>query len=306
MTAPGGAAAETEAGQAAGPRRRRPGLPGTTCPWTSCAAATPPGSATWRAATLRTQGRLAARQRAAARSGDRVTAGRRVPDLAGPVTDAGFAAGWRVVRGLPEPVARLAFRPGPTSPPAATAPERSGCGRTCTGSSPTPHRTSSTSWSAPACAATPATGARRSGCPRWTAPRCSPGWTRTDREAPSSRRCSRAAASSSRCRTAATGTSPGCGSSRPAPDGPPARFTTVAERLRPESLYRRFVAYRESLGFEVLAVGTARSVPDAHERCARAGSSAWSPTATSAPRASRSTSSASPRGCRPGRHGSPR
>ncbi len=30
------------------------------------------------------------------------------------------------------------------------------------------------------------------------------------------------------------------------------RFTTVAERLRPESLYRRFVAYRERLGFEIL------------------------------------------------------
>jgi phosphatidylinositol dimannoside acyltransferase len=29
-------------------------------------------------------------------------------------------------------------------------------------------------------------------------------------------------------------------------------FTTVVERLRPESVYRRFVAYRESLGFEVL------------------------------------------------------
>lgn len=31
-------------------------------------------------------------------------------------------------------------------------------------------------------------------------------------------------------------------------------FTTVAERLRPESLYRRFAAYRESLGFEILAL----------------------------------------------------
>jgi phosphatidylinositol dimannoside acyltransferase len=30
-------------------------------------------------------------------------------------------------------------------------------------------------------------------------------------------------------------------------------FTTVAERLRPASLYDRFVAYRESLGFEVVA-----------------------------------------------------
>lgn len=30
------------------------------------------------------------------------------------------------------------------------------------------------------------------------------------------------------------------------------RFATVAERLKPESLYHRFVEYRESLGFEVL------------------------------------------------------
>jgi KDO2-lipid IV(A) lauroyltransferase len=30
------------------------------------------------------------------------------------------------------------------------------------------------------------------------------------------------------------------------------RLTTVAQRLRPESLYRRFTAYRESLGMEVL------------------------------------------------------
>lgn len=29
-------------------------------------------------------------------------------------------------------------------------------------------------------------------------------------------------------------------------------FTTVAERLRPESLYQKFVAFRESLGFEIL------------------------------------------------------
>ncbi|MFL6141994.1 MAG: phosphatidylinositol mannoside acyltransferase [Labedaea sp.] len=30
------------------------------------------------------------------------------------------------------------------------------------------------------------------------------------------------------------------------------RFTTVVERLRPESLFQRFVAYRQSLGFEIL------------------------------------------------------
>ncbi|MDT7588195.1 MAG: phosphatidylinositol dimannoside acyltransferase [Pseudonocardiales bacterium] len=43
--------------------------------------------------------------------------------------------------------------------------------------------------------------------------------------------------------------------------GEPATFVTVAERLHPESLYRRFVGYRESLGFEVLpADGGARTV----------------------------------------------
>lgn len=38
-------------------------------------------------------------------------------------------------------------------------------------------------------------------------------------------------------------------------------FTTVAERLKPESLYRRFVAYRESLGFEVLPLSGGRRPP---------------------------------------------
>jgi lauroyl/myristoyl acyltransferase len=32
-------------------------------------------------------------------------------------------------------------------------------------------------------------------------------------------------------------------------------FTTVAQRLRPETLYRRFVGYREQLGMEVVAAG---------------------------------------------------
>jgi KDO2-lipid IV(A) lauroyltransferase len=42
--------------------------------------------------------------------------------------------------------------------------------------------------------------------------------------------------------------------------GRPARFTTVVERLHPESLFRRFVAYREALGFEVLAAGDGAQV----------------------------------------------
>jgi phosphatidylinositol dimannoside acyltransferase len=39
------------------------------------------------------------------------------------------------------------------------------------------------------------------------------------------------------------------------------RFTTVAERLRPESLYRRFIDYRESLGFEVIPLSGGQRPP---------------------------------------------
>nr|WP_246216865.1 phosphatidylinositol mannoside acyltransferase [Mycobacterium botniense] len=39
------------------------------------------------------------------------------------------------------------------------------------------------------------------------------------------------------------------------------RFTTVAERLKPESLYRRFIDYREGLGFEVLPLSGGRRPP---------------------------------------------
>jgi phosphatidylinositol dimannoside acyltransferase len=38
-------------------------------------------------------------------------------------------------------------------------------------------------------------------------------------------------------------------------------FTTVAERLKPESLYRRFIDYRESLGFEVLPLSGGQRPP---------------------------------------------
>ena len=46
------------------------------------------------------------------------------------------------------------------------------------------------------------------------------------------------------------------------------RFTTVAERLKPESLFDRFVAYREGLGMEVLPLtgGTAPTLSTLAER----------------------------------------
>ena len=57
----------------------------------------------------------------------------------------------------------------------------------------------------------------------------------------------RGAASYVRCRTAATGTWTGVWLAQTR-----GTFATVAERLKPESLYRRFLEYREGLGFEVL------------------------------------------------------
>lgn len=49
-------------------------------------------------------------------------------------------------------------------------------------------------------------------------------------------------------------------------------FTTVAERLKPESLYDRFVAYREGLGFEVLPLsGGARPPTEVLAERLRAG-----------------------------------
>ncbi len=50
------------------------------------------------------------------------------------------------------------------------------------------------------------------------------------------------------------------------------RFTTVAERLRPESLYRRFLAYRQALGMEVVPLtGGDRSPSDVLAERLRAG-----------------------------------
>jgi lauroyl/myristoyl acyltransferase len=49
-------------------------------------------------------------------------------------------------------------------------------------------------------------------------------------------------------------------------------FTTVAERLKPESLYRRFLAYRESIGMEVLPLtGGERPVAEVLATRLRAG-----------------------------------
>ena len=71
------------------------------------------------------------------------------------------------------------------------------------------------------------------------------------------------------------------------------KFTTVTERLKPESLSRRFFAFREGLGMEVLpASGGGSRSGSWLSGCARAGWSACPPTETSPAAASRWSSSA--------------
>jgi KDO2-lipid IV(A) lauroyltransferase len=214
----------------------------------------PNDSPAWRAAALRARGFAVLRgQRAAARS--RWTAA-----LAPRLTDAGFAAGWRVVRGLPEPVAAQAFRSG-----ADLAVRRDGPGvRRLRGNL---RRVVPTA-SAEELDALVAAGMRsyaRYWCEAFRLPSM-------DRAAVLAR------TSSSRMEPLFEALEQGRGVVAALPHsgnwdlaglwfletqarlGRPARFTTVVERLRPESLFRRFVAYREGLGFEVLAAGDGPAV----------------------------------------------
>lgn len=53
--------------------------------------------------------------------------------------------------------------------------------------------------------------------------------------------------------------------------GLPAGITTVVQRLRPDSLFRRFAAYRESLGFEIVTADDGRAAHRALTRRLAAG-----------------------------------
>jgi phosphatidylinositol dimannoside acyltransferase len=183
-----------------------------------------------------------------------VTHARRAGDA---LTDAGFALGWRVVRALPEPVARAAFRSG-----ADLAARRAGRG--------VRRLRANLRRVVPDAAPDALDALVRAGMRSYARYWCEafrlPGMAR--------------ATVLARMDPHVTGIAPlfealdqGRGVVVGLPHsgnwdlaglwfvetqrrfGRPAQVTTVAERLRPESLFRRFVAFREGLGFEVLAAG---------------------------------------------------
>lgn len=160
--------------------------------------------------------------------------------LTGRLTDAGFAAGWAAVRALPEPVAQRLFRLGADvvarRPGRGTAQLRRNLARVAPGEDLV--RAALRSYARYWCEVfrLPVTSTERvrsgmttSGEERfWAAVAASTG---TILALPHSGNWDHAGA--------------WCGA-----NGAP--FTTVAERLQPESLFDRFVAFRESLGMEVL------------------------------------------------------
>lgn len=160
--------------------------------------------------------------------------------------DAGYGAGWRLVRGLPEPVARAAFaavadlaaRRGAHAQlrrnlarvrPAASAAELDGLVRAAL-------RSYARYW----CEAFRLPAMDHDALRAAVEPVVE-GRAHLDAALAAGRGVVAALPHSGNWDVAGVWLTGRCGS-----------FTTVAERLRPESLYRRFVAYRESLGFEIL------------------------------------------------------
>ena len=155
------------------------------------------------------------------------------------------------------------------------------------------------SWCATGCARTRGTGWRRSGCP--TCPRreilrefhLERGHLLGEAVAGRHRLRGRAAAR----RQLGLRRAPGS-----APTGWP--LTTVAERLKPEGLYQRFVAFRESLGMEIIPIDRRRAGrPWTSWRSGSPGprrAAAGRPGPVRARRRGRRSSAAAP-GCRPAR-----
>ena len=183
-------------------------------------------------------------------------------DLRGALTDAGFAAGWRVVRGLPGPVVATAFRLG-----ADLAALRRGRGARRLRANLRRVRPAATPAELDALVRAGLRSYARYWCEAFRLPAM-------DRSAVLARTDPHVVGIAPLFEALDQGRGvvvalPHSGNwdlaglwfvETQRRLGRPARFTTVVERLAPESLFRRFVAYREGLGFEVLAAGDGPSV----------------------------------------------
>ncbi|HZM76797.1 MAG TPA: phosphatidylinositol mannoside acyltransferase [Candidatus Limnocylindrales bacterium] len=159
------------------------------------------------------------------------------------VMEAGFAAGWRLVRALPEPVARAAFRAGADRAVARNGPgvQRLARNLSCVLGSPAPSSL--------------VRDAMRSYARYWLEafrlPNKNPAQLREGFRMEGFKYLERAHEQGTGAVVAMphAGNWDAAGAMATAKGVP---ITTVAERLKPESLYRRFLAFRETLGMKIV------------------------------------------------------
>lgn len=172
------------------------------------------------------------------------------------LADLGYRAGWRLVRSVPEPLAARAFDLGADRAARGGGPAAAQLRRNLARVVPGAPAEELTTSCAVACAPTRGTGGKRSGCRRWTTPRCA----RLDSAVEGVAHLDAALAAG----RGVVAVLPHTGNWDMAGVwlvGRSGQFSTVAQRLRPESLYRRFEDYRRSLGFDVVPLTGAAQSP---------------------------------------------
>ena len=153
-------------------------------------------------------------------------------------------------------------------------------------------------WSGAGCARTPGTGWRRSGCPSLSREQILAGFRLDGAELLAA---DVAAGRGAVVALPHAGNWDAAGAWVAATGWP---ITTVAERLKPEGVYERFLAFREGLGMEILPTHGGDAARRSTCWWTGCGPGTWCrcwPTGTCPPGGSRWTSSAGGPGCRPGR-----
>ena len=172
------------------------------------------------------------------------------------LTDLQYAAGWRLVRLLPERVAHAVFRLG-----ADLAVRRNGPGRAAAAGQPGPASVPRESHAGRHAQLRPLLVRDVPAQPR----RTGRAWSAAHRPSPTRRRSTRPStpAAASIIALSHSGNWDAAGVwliETLRRRGLDPVFTTVGQRLRPESVYRRFVAHRVALGFDMVEEGAYRAL----------------------------------------------